>query len=827
MLKKSKFNENLIFPDSSGLNDALKKVLEKLNGRGFGAFFSHEIDKIVKNVFLGLKEDYFAEFAPNDDEVPLCALALSNYALSEIGYNCEVQILLLYKDLRGFNARDLAVAYEERLKAKSSNFKVQIQEIKSLFNSLKDDIEAKSNVASIRYICASKILYKQAREILNALKAYKKDDFIRHHLKALEPYDDVLLLSQKPDLKSGYGGFFDYERALMLLSLDGKASTNALKYISEKEYSELVLASEFLSSLMSALRLSGGNDSIDARFLAPAAKVLKIKEKRDLDTQILLVAKTLTAMQKIAVYSRYLLRAAFYKYFSANLSFKELKASKKAGNFYLINETIYTPLHAKSPEFLKILEHISALPDLPFKFHIESILYIKNANATKADLESAIPIFKKIFFRKNAFWILKALLDGEQLFGLIKPMEHTRHLAQFNNYKYSVDEYSLVCVYELENINDSYIKKLFDSLSEQNKALLKLTALMHEVAKGQSSDDSKHAIMGANIFRAYMNKLDFNGSCVNLGVILVKNHSLMNQAIKEGINAQNVLSLISHVDGKTALKMLCVLTYAIIKSQNDSAHFLFKISALKELYEKAISNFKNTDHSVLGSARLRAKKEILIKKQDEFLNYEKSMQGKILSIKSTLFFIFYPASEILKIASWAVECANIDLKVKSDDGFCAELIIKRGWNLTLVLSELAKYDLAYMEAFELFDNKFFIKLKYTKEVSQNELKSLHSRLIGALCDKSEPKIKPVKILENELKTNGNYLENIAKIGINAKDAQGFMAFVLSILDKCDFKLIDARIQTIKNRTRNVFLVQKDKDFDEKIAKFKEYLITFD
>ena len=825
MLKKSKLNEDMILPNSSGINDALKKALEKLNGRGFGAFFSHEIDKIVKSVYTGLKNDYFAEFAPSDDDVPLCALALSNYALNEIGYNCEIRILLLYKDLRGFNARDLAVAYEERLRAKSSNFKVQILEISAAFNSLKDDMLAKSKIASLRYICASKTLYRQAKQALGELKEYKKDEFIRYHLKALEPYDDVLLLSQKPDLKSGYGGFFEYERALMLLALDGKASANALKYISEKEYSELVVASEFLSSLMSALRISGGNDSIDARFLAPAAKVLKIKEKRDLDTQILLVAKALTAMQKIAVYSRYLLRAAFYRYFSSAQSFKELKACKVAGRFYLINNTIFTPLHAKSPAFLDVLEHINALPDLPFKFHIESILYIKNANNDKASIEKALPSFKKIFLRKNAFWILKALLDAEQLFSLVKPMEHTRHLAQFENNKYSVDEYSLVCVHELENISDSYTKKLYDSLSEQNKALLKLVALMHEVAKGQSSDNSKHAIMGANIFRAYISKLDFSQISINLGVNLVKNHSLMNHAIKQGISAEIVLSIISHIGDKTALKMLYILTYAIIKASNDSTYISLAISALKELYEKAMQGFKSLDVGVLGSARLRAKKENLIKKQDEFLSYDKSVQNKILSIKSTLLFIFYPASEILRIASWASACANIDLKVQSEDGFCAQLIMKRGWNITLLLSELSSFNLEYMEAFELFDNKFFIKLQYNEQVSDDKLKSLHTRLIAALCDKSDPKINAATILPSELKIHENYLENIAKIGINAKDAKGLMAFVLNAIDICAFRLLDARIQTIKNRTRNVFLVQKDEDFEAKIAKFKKYIIN--
>ena len=811
MIKKN----SLILSNNTAL---IKKELLKLNGHNFAAFFSKEIDNAIKASFAKIKLEFFENFSPNDDEIPLCILALSNYALNDIGYACKVEIALIYKDLRGFNIKDFANALKNELKSKSANFNIEILALSSLFAALKNDIAMKEKFAWARFIAGSKKLYKESKNELVKAKEQGKNAFIRHFINALKPFDDILLLSQKPDLKSGYGGLLEFERTLMLLNLKGSAKENALKFISEKEYSEFILSSEFLSSFISALRLSGGNDSIESAFLENSASILQIKTKRELDIKVLLVAKALSAMQKIAVFSRYLLKANFLEFFSTNLGFKELKNAKQSGHFYLLENAIYTPLHAKSPSLLTLLKNINALPDTAFKFHIESILYIKRIDDEKCSLAELLE-FRKIFYRNNSFWILKALLDGEKLFTLIKPMEHTRHLAQFENYKFSVDEYSLMCVFYLENIKDEFVKSLYDELSAENKALLKLVALMHEVAKSQGGDNSKHAIQGANIFRPYASKLGLSTACVNLGVNLIKNHSLMNIALKDG--NKNALKLISHIDDIKALKMLYILTYSIVNATNEGFYSTNAATTLKELYENAIKALKNADTLFLGENRARAKKENLIKKNPKFLELENSTKSRIFQIISNLFFIKYKADEIINIALWAMECANISAKISDENGLCVRLVVRRGWNMAMVLSELLSFDLEYMEIFELFDNKFFVKLKFAKSLENSNSSNLEAKIIAALCDKRQACVQKPVILPNEI--SYELCEDYAKININAKDSRGFMAYILSAFAKFNLCLANARIQTIKNRTRNLYLVELDKDFECNFENFKNYI----
>ena len=181
--------------------------------------------------------------------MPLCALALSNYALSEIGFGCNISLVLCYKDIRGYNARDFAIALEESLSTISSNFKVHILEISRLFNTLRHDIELKSKFCTMRYICASKRLYKEAKAELARVKEQGKDEFIRYHLNELKPYDDVLLLSQKPDLKSGYGGFFDewILRFLEFAPAQGRAVVSLWEFIG---YNILALLAIYKKQIM-------------------------------------------------------------------------------------------------------------------------------------------------------------------------------------------------------------------------------------------------------------------------------------------------------------------------------------------------------------------------------------------------------------------------------------------------------------------------------------------------------------------------------------------------------------------------------------------------
>ena len=71
----------------------------------------------------------------------------------------------------------------------------------------------------------------------------------------------------------------------------------------------------------------------------------------------------------------------------------------------------------------------------------------------------------------------------------------------------------------------------------------------------------------------------------------------------------------------------------------------------------------------------------------------------------------------------------------------------------------------------------------------------------------------------------NYSQNYAKLNINSKDQRGFMVYILSMLSKFQIKLANARIQTIKNRTRNVLLLHIEDKLKGKIDQFLTEIIT--
>ena len=81
------------------------------------------------------------------------------------------------------------------------------------------------------------------------------------------------------------------------------------------------------------------------------------------------------------------------------------------------------------------------------------------------------------------------------------------------------------------------------------------------------------------------------------------------------------------------------------------------------------------------------------------------------------------------------------------------------------------------------------------------------------------------ILPNTVSLVMNYSQNYAKLNINAKDQRGFMIYILSMLSKFQIKLANARIQTIKNRTRNMFLLSINDDLKSVIDEFLKEIIT--
>ncbi|WP_107686883.1 HD domain-containing protein [Campylobacter concisus] len=826
--KSTKYSDNYLKIKEKFLDFKanLPKHFQKNQGRNFANFLAKEYDDFIKSYLNETMRDFFDDFVPQNDSFAFSVLATGKYAQTLLSANSELEILLVYKNLKGYNIKNFLKEFSEILSSSGINFYIKSVEIDEIFTNYKDDLKFKSETSQVRYICGSKSLYRLVKSEIVKLKEFDKKAFLNYHLKAFLPFSSISYLAQEPNLKSGFGGIDEiYHLNCILNCLDSDISvrSQALKVMNEKEIASFNLNVDFLLSLLTTLNLTQNSDTFSASSVEITTNFMQTKSKKLQDNESVISQKMLSSMNNVAIYSRFIVASLCRPFFKSELNFDQRKFARLKNGFYEINGVIYVPLHKKPALIENLITELLELKDVDYKFDISAIFYIKRAIITKSGLERAISEFKKIFLRKNSYAILKSLLDAQMIQILIKPMEHISQLAQYDGYhEFTVDEHSILSVKFLENIKDKFIKNLYTELCLEGKTMLKIVTLMHDVGKGLGKD---HANIGANIFRAYANKLNLSQKAVNIGVILIKYHTLMsNVSNREDIYSQRVIfAFISKLGDKQVLKLLYILSYCVINATNERLYNAYTAKLLRELYEISLSAF--SDENLLDEATRRVKKEQSIKRNSEFLALESNLQDKIFKITSNLVFIKYSASEIINLSKVADSLDATEIFINNSKNLSIQIYTKKSLNLSALLYEFAKFDLAYMEIFELFEKKFYIRLDFNQNVKKEELENTKNLALKSL--NSEVLKEPLKpnINKDEINFELNHSKDYAKLSINAKDQRGLMAYVMSVFDRLHFQVTSARIQTVKNRTRNLFLIEKNERLESKGDEILNLLIS--
>ena len=826
--KSAKYSDNYLKIKEKFLDFKanLPKHFQKNQGRNFTNFLAKEYDDFIKSYLNETMREFFDEFVPQNDSFAFSVLATGKYAQTLLSANSELEILLVYKNLKGYNIKNFLKEFSEILDSSGMKFVIKSTEVDEIFINFKDDLKLKSETSQLRYICGSKSLYRLVKSEIIKIKEFDKKAFLNYHLKAFLPFSSISYLAQEPNLKSGFGGIDEiYHLNCILNCLDSDVSvrSQALKVMNEKEIASFNLNVDFLLSLLSALNLTQNTDTFSASSVEITTNFMQTKSKKLQDNESVISQKMLSSMNNVAIYSRFIVASLCRPFFKSELSFEQRKFARLKNGFYEVNGVIYVPLHKKPALIEKLISELLELKDVDYKFDISAIFYIKRAIITTSGLERAISEFKKIFLRENSYAILKSLLDAQMIQILIKPMEHISQLAQYDGYhEFTVDEHSVLSVKFLENIKDKFIKNLYTELCMEGKTMLKIVTLMHDVGKGLGKD---HANIGANIFRAYANKLNLSQKAVNTGVTLVKYHTLMsNVSNREDIYSQRVIfAFISKLGDKQVLKLLYILSYCVINATNEKLYNAYTAKLLRELYEISLTAF--SDENLLDEATRRVKKEQSIKRNSEFLALTPSLQDKIFKITSNLVFAKYSASEIINLSKVADSLNTTEIFINNSKNLSIQIYTKKSLNLSAMLYEFAKFDLAYMEIFELFEKKFYIRLDFNQNVKKEELEITKNLALISL--NSETLREPLKpnINKDEINFELNHSKDYAKLSINAKDQRGLMAYVMGVFDILSFQITSARIQTVKNRTRNLFLIEKNERLESKGDEILNLLIS--
>ena len=812
--------------------DSIGDIFKENQGKDFLVKHTKKIDEFITIAYKYVLRKYFGDYLPFQSQIPIAITALGSYGREQLCIYSDIDIMIIYDEISGYNINEIISSLLHIFWDSGLKLGHRTHTIKDIFEASKKDITIKTAMIEARFLCGSKITWMKASRELDKVRKFNQKEFIlslnEYNRQRYKKYQ----LNMEPNIKDGVGGLRDANSLFWIANaLHNVKNTKELipKYISENEHKEFRMALEFIFRVRSALHLSSKrkNDTLNLENIPEVAKLLGFKDHRFKSAQNQLVYHTLHSLWTIKVTSKLLIKKLTKSILFDKDNIKRLKNSFHQNHIYICQNQVVTLIDKKGDTYIDILKQTLKLMDKKLEFDISYINYLKKTKFVDKSSKEAYKLKRELFFKPYLYNAFYALYQADILHEIFTPFKKVLNLPQFDGYhKYPVDIHSIYALFHLENIKDNMINNLFLELSKEEKALLRLVVFFHDIGKGRKKD---HRIIGATILKHQAKKLGFKDTLIDIGATLVKYHTDMsNTASQEDIYSEKViLSFVSKLKDKKILKMLYILTYCDMKAVNEKIYSPFFASLLKELYFISLDAFEKEELIDETSRRLR--KENILKKNEEFKKLSKSMQKNILSISSNIFFIKYNSLQIMQISNWIndIKDKEYDYHIDISSHLSITIIRTNELNLGYLLGKLSSLSVASMDIFKLFNGVKYFKIDFLENVDRNELLYIKEIIKNSFDMSKHISYKTPVIYEKELQFDCKHSKTYAKMALRTLDQKAIIAHIVSIFDHFGVDIATAKIQTIKKRTHNLFLIEKNGNFCDNLDKIKKKIIGED
>jgi len=807
---------------------SLDEIFTKNQGKDFLVKHTKRIDQFLLLIYKYTLRKFFGDYLPFVNHIPITLTAMGSYGREELCVYSDIDLMIVYKNIDGYNLEPIIESMLLLIWDSGIKLGHRVHKVDELFDASNSDLTIKTAMLESRFLCGSNFLWVEIGNELKKIAKYNLPEFAREVTKVYHKRRKENPLMMEPDIKNGVGGLRASHTVRWLSrAILGRAKLKELipTYITEKEFKEYRVALEFLYRVRSALHLSAKKkqDVLNLEYIPDIAKKLGFEDKKLINAQMQLCKKTFSSIHTIDITCQIFLRKLVSPYFFETSSIKQLRDNRLENGVYKVNNIIVAKREKEPSSFLHVLQELAKIDEKDIRFDITYVDYIRKTSFSAHNSEKLYQEFKKLLFNNYSYQSFKALYNSNLIEQLIKPFANIRHQAQFDGYhKYPVDKHSILGLYYLENISEPLIKALHDDLCGEGKGLIKLVVLLHDIGKGRRGN---HSEVGAKIFRAYATKLGFSPEAVHVGSILIKYHTLMsNTALREDIYSEDVvLAFTSKIEEPKILKLLYILTYCDINAVGDNLYSGFTSKLLRELYH--LSNEMIDKKELIGETKRRLRKENSLKKNEEFKVLPRILQRKILSISSNYFFIKHKPHEIVKIATIAKDANPYEFKIENESHLSISIIKSEELNIGYLLGKLGYLDLINMEVVKLYDEKKYFKIDFQERVENSDIAQIKTLIEQSFdMSKSTTLCKPI-IRENEIEMDCEHAKSVVKLSVNTKNQKGMMAYMMSVFDDEGIEVSTAKIQTIKKRARNLFLIEKTIDLCDNKNKILELFIT--
>ncbi len=791
--------------DIKSYKNTLEETFQKTQGKNFLVKHTKSIDAYIKIIFKYALRKHFGDFLPLINTLPITLVSLGSYAREQLCVYSDIDLMIVYQDIDGYNLKPiietiLQISWDSGLKLGH-----RVHEINDLFGASLEDQTIKTALLESRYICGSKYLWISVE--LN-LKKIVENDREKYILTKIDERKDRLKkypFNMQADIKSAAGGLRDLNTLLWIAKVlynVNKVKDISTHLISDLEYAKLMSSIEFLFRVRIALHLSAGKkqDKLLLQYIPDVSKKLKLRQRK-------LIEKTFASMLSIEVICEYMIKKITSKVLTKKIDFKNLRKNRISQNIYKIDNNICSPVHTKSKNLNYFLDIFLKMRDEKNLYNITYVYYLKHSKKDETDYKK----IKEIFYKTYLYDFFIALYKAKKLNSLFHPMRKVMHLPQFDGYHtYPVDIHSIRVLLSLENINDENVKKVFDTFDKEEKALLRVVSFLHDCGKGRKKD---HSELGSIIVKNFAKNLGFCETLVEISSLLVRYHTLMsNVSSRKDIYSEKIIfQFIAKLKNRKNLELLYVLTYADINGVAKGAYSNFNQKLLNELFTLSCEAFENT--FMLSEATKRAKKEQIIKNTKEFKALSNILKKRILSIESNLLFFKYKPIGIIEVASWVNKLDKpYDYIITNGVFLSIEIIRSEELNLGYLLGKLTNLTITSMDIFKFFGNIKYFKVEFSQTVEELDINLIENIIKDSFDMEKKIKLTPPQIKKADIEIDCHHSNSYATMSVHTKDHPALLANIMSTFDDIGIDIASAKIQTIKNRARNLFLIEKNGKF---------------
>ncbi len=785
--------------------DSLEETFAQTHGKNFLVKHTKAIDGFLKIIYKYTIRKYFGDYSPMQNALPLTLLALGSYGREQLCVYSDIDLMIVYKDIPGYNTKAimeslLSIAWDSGLKLGH-----RVHEVSDLLEASRSDHTIKTAMIESRFIYGSKFIWMETQNQLSLIRKENQKAFIETKLQEYHDRHKRYPIEMRANIKAGAGGMRDLNTVYWIGSVLHHASRvrdMVPEHIGEQEYNEMMKRMEFIFRLRAALHLVAKKkqDVLILELIPDVAKMLNLSQRK-------VAEKTYQALVEIET----LADIFIWRLTHEILNKKHIPQTRINEDLYIYHDRLYADTNATGRDFLEIFKIVLAHTPQIKTYDITFIMYLKASTFSARNAPEHLRLSKSFFYHDNSYRFLIALYRAKLLMRFFQPLSKVKFVPQFDGYhRYPVDLHSMHCMRALQNITDSNVKRVYERLSKDEKALLRLSSFLHDCGKGRKKD---HSELGAIIVKNYALSIGFDEQMAHYASILVRYHTLMsNISAREDIyNEKVIYAFIAKIKYPIVLDMLYVLTFSDVESVSEGTYSNFNANLLKELYFLSLDAFSHD--AMISEASKRSKKERQLLKYEGFLALKRSTQKRVLAIQSSLLFFKYTPSEITTLATWIESKKEpYEYKITHEQSLCIEILTNEELNVAYLLGKLSNLDIATMDIFVIGQGTKYFKIGFLENVHSDEIHLTQEIIKNSFDMSKKTRLPKLHINKKEIEIFCEHSPSYARMKVNCEDQKGLIANIIGIFDDMGIDIASAKIQTIKNRARNLFLIEKNGKF---------------